>query len=223
MIARPTRAALVSSTRRTCVPPLPSVATTIGSCRHGFLLGSFDANDGKRELGEGVQVTASMWGDRASGPVMLMIKGEAGATVIPGFTSATETMCVLASGSCRIGATSYNFGDLRIQAADLHQEEVTAGPEGVELMLLIADRRALPKVAAADASWGAGLDVLVAELGSDLDARPPRSNPATLRSMSRSRRNPLVDSGRGRAARCQQQGLTADGWCWPAAWPRRLA
>ena len=78
---------------------IPSVSTTVGSCRHGFLVGSFDAEDGWRELGEGVQVAAGMWGDRASGPIMLMIKGGPGAMVIPGFTSATETMCVLAAGS----------------------------------------------------------------------------------------------------------------------------
>lgn len=150
---------------------IPSVATTFGACRNGFLLGSLDMKDGWRGLGEGVQVAASMWGDRASGPLMLMIKGEPGATVIPAFTSATETMCVLAAGSCRIGGAKYELGDLRIQAADAQQEEVTAGPEGVELILLVADRRALPKVAAADARWRAGLDNLVADLVSVLASR----------------------------------------------------
>jgi hypothetical protein len=151
---------------------IPSVSTTVGSCRHGFLVGSFDAEDGWRELGEGVQVAAGMWGDRASGPIMLMIKGGPGAMVIPGFTSATETMCVLAAGSCRIGDAKYEFGDLRIQAADAHQDALTAGPEGVELMLMIADRRALPKVSAADARWRAGLDTIVADLEALLAARP---------------------------------------------------
>lgn len=147
---------------------IPSVATTFGSCRNGFLLGSLDMRDGWRGLGEGVQVAAGMWGDRATGPLILMIKGEPGATAIPAFTSATETMCVLAAGSCRIGGANYELGDLHIQAADAPQEEVTAGPQGVELMLLVADRRALPKVAAADARWGAGLDNLVADLASVL-------------------------------------------------------
>lgn len=151
---------------------IPSVSTTVGSCRHGFLLGSLDAEDGWRELGEGVQVAAGLFGDRTSGPIMLMIKAGPGAMAIPGFTSATETMCVVAAGSCRIGDSSYEFGDLRIQAADAHQDELTAGPEGAELLLMISDRRALPTVSAADAPWRAGLDNVVADLQSMLAARP---------------------------------------------------
>jgi hypothetical protein len=151
---------------------IASVSSTFGSPRHGFLHGSFDGEDGWRELGEGIQIAAGMWGDRTSGPIMLMIKAGPGAVTIPGFTAATETMSVVAAGSCRIGDSNYEFGDLRIQAADAHQDALVAGPEGAELLVMIADRRGLPTVEAADAPWRAGLDDLIAELEVKLAARP---------------------------------------------------
>jgi hypothetical protein len=145
----------------------PSVASTLGHCRNGFLRGSFTELKDARKLSDGVRAAGGLWGDRSSGPAQLIIKAEANNIATPSFTADTEVVMLLVGGSCTIGESHYFPGDLRIQAAGIFQEATVAGPTGAEIIFMIADRRAMPIFAAdndIDTKWGQSFKTIITEL-----------------------------------------------------------
>jgi hypothetical protein len=92
----------------------------------------------------------------------------AGACAIPPCRAETELVVVVARGVCEIDGQRYGVGDLRIQNAGDLMPAVRSGGDGVGLVLLIADRRCLPKAGGGgEAAWTAR----VATLADDLVAK----------------------------------------------------
>jgi hypothetical protein len=152
---------------------IPSVATNLGPRRGGMVMGSFADRDGWRRFSDGIEAAAGLWGDRTSGPAQMMLKVEAGHVAIPRLTAQTEIVTVVVEGSCEIDGVRYGCGDMRIQAAGARQGAVTAGPDGLEVVFMIADRRALPAFEDDDeigAGWKPAFDGFIGELRSALEA-----------------------------------------------------
>jgi hypothetical protein len=136
-----------------------AIATTIGPCERGYLSGRID------DVDDGGAVTG-VAGDEVGGPVFHMLKAGPGAVATPAFTYTTEVCLVVAGGSCRIGADDYRAGDLRIQRAESPFEPIIAGPEGLEAVLMVGDRRARAVIADTTAApvWMNQVDDVLADL-----------------------------------------------------------
>jgi hypothetical protein len=141
----------------------PAVRTTAGGPIRGQRRSSFGDSDGWRELEDGVGVFAGMWGDSAAGPMVLLVRAGAGEAV-PEATYSSEVLLVVANGSCRIGDAEYQAGDLRVQQANAPLASLVAGVDGVQLAIMLADRRAAVDVAAESVEWVQLLKTLYVEL-----------------------------------------------------------
>lgn len=118
---------------------IAAIATTRGTCHLGYLLGNL------RDLeANGVGCLTGVIGDETAGPVVHLLKAGPGATVMNPCMYATELFFAAAGGSCRIGGDSYEAGDMRIQRAGASMQSITAGPAGLEAVLIVADRRCRP-------------------------------------------------------------------------------
>lgn len=130
---------------------IAAVATTLGPCERGYLSGRLAdlGTDGKPAAVTGVL------GDETAGPVVHALKAEPNQTVAPACVYPTELVLLVVGGSCRVGASTYQVGDLRVQQADTRLEPIVAGPDGAEVVLIVADRRAAPTLdsAAATPAW----------------------------------------------------------------------
>ncbi|HET9666072.1 MAG TPA: hypothetical protein VFP09_04930, partial [Desertimonas sp.] len=149
------------------VKGIPGVVTTLGSCRQGYLGGSFaDAGrdgDGWRALAPGVTAAAAAWGDRECGPVALLVHAAPGSAALPRLTTGTESVFLVVGGSCMVGEAELSGGDLRVTAPDLALNPVMAGDDGLDALLFVADRRALPAVDG-DAVWQDAIDTLLRDV-----------------------------------------------------------
>lgn len=112
---------------------LPAVATTGGSMSRGYLRG--------RIADVAAGALSGVLGDARSGPVVHVLHVEPHA-VVPAHVAATEQFLAVISGSCSIDDAEHRGGDMRVQPAGVSMPEVVAGPDGVELTLVVADRRA---------------------------------------------------------------------------------
>jgi hypothetical protein len=146
---------------------IPGVVTTLGSCRQGYLGGSFaDAGpdgEGWRALASGVTAAVAAWGDEASGPVALLLHTAPRTVALPRLTTGTESVFLVVGGSCVVGEAELSSGDLRVTAPDLPLGEVMAGDDGLDALFLVADRRALP-VVDGDAVWQDAIDTLLGDV-----------------------------------------------------------
>jgi hypothetical protein len=128
---------------------LAAVATTLGPCERGYLSGrlaDLGANDTP-------QAVTAVLGDEKAGPVVHVLKAAPNETVAPACIYPTELVLSVVAGSCRVGATEYQAGDIRVQGADARMDAVVAGPDGVQAVLVVADRRASPSVDGAAPDW----------------------------------------------------------------------
>jgi len=146
------------------------LASTLGGAAGGFSWGSFDDGAGWQELSPGVSVTAGLLSDRAAGPIILTLRSEAGRTVVPSAGYDTEIVLAIVRGSCRVGDRTYIDGEVRIQKAGTVMDTIIAGADGLDAVLMIADRRCHPQIAASDtaAYWPAKLGELTEELTSSM-------------------------------------------------------
>jgi hypothetical protein len=146
---------------------IPGVVTTLGTCRQGYLSGSFaDAGadgQGWRALAPGVDAAAGAWGDEASGPVVLLLHAAPRSVALPRLATGTESVFLVAGGSCEVGEAELSTGDLRVTAPDVALNTVMAGDDGLDAVFLVADRRALPAVDG-DAVWQEAVDTLLGEV-----------------------------------------------------------
>ena len=103
------------------------------------------------------------WGEKATGPVVLLLHAAPGSVALPRLTAGTESVLLVVGGSCRVGESELSSGDFRMAAADLPLHPVTAGDDGLDAVFLVADRRALPTVDG-DAVWQDAIDSLLGEV-----------------------------------------------------------
>jgi hypothetical protein len=152
-------------------PGAPAIATTMGPTTRSHLDGGFDTSEQWDEIAPGVRMAAGLAGEPACGPVLVFLDCAAGCEAVPTRLIGTETILAPVTGSIVSAATTLAQGDVRVEEADVEHPAVVAGPDGVQLVLLVADRRALRSALDAGTvadSLGAALSKVLANLQGDL-------------------------------------------------------
>jgi hypothetical protein len=135
-------------------PGAPAIATTMGPTKRAHLDGGFDTSDQWDEIAPGIRMAAGLAGEPTCGPVLVFLDCAAGSEAIPARSIGTETLLAPVSGSVDAAGTTLRRGDVRLEEADVEQPPLVAGPDGAQLVLILADRRGLR--AALDAGTLAG-------------------------------------------------------------------
>ena len=142
------------------------LATTITTplSKLGHIDGSFRDVDAWETLGES-KIAASLLGLPDLGPVVLLLHTPAAATAAPACSFGTDGFRLVVSGSYARDGKEYEMGDMRFQAADTPWDRVVAGPDGLDEVVILGDRRgASPRFADADPEARAWADELAAVL-----------------------------------------------------------
>lgn len=124
-------------------PGAPAIATTLGLTERAHLDGGFDSADTWTEIAPGVRMAAGLAGEPTAGPVLVFVSCAAGCEAVPAHTVATETVLAPVSGSVDAAGTTLAQGDVRVEDRDVAHPALVAGADGVELVLIFADRRGL--------------------------------------------------------------------------------
>ena len=124
-------------------PGAPAIATTMGGTTRSHLDGGFDTTDQWDEIAPGVRMAAGIAGEPACGPVLVFLDAAPGSEVAPARALGTETIVAPVNGSIEAGGTTLAQGDVRLEEADVEHPALVAGPDGAQLVLIVADRRAL--------------------------------------------------------------------------------
>jgi hypothetical protein len=152
-------------------PGAPAIATTMGGTTRAHLDGGFDTSDQWDEIAPGVRMAAGIAGEPVGGPVLVFLDGAPGCEVVSRRVLGTETIVAPVSGSIDAAGTTLAQGDVRLEEADVEQPALVAGPDGVQLVLILADRRAL-RSALDDGTFagalGAALSTVLPKLLRDL-------------------------------------------------------
>jgi hypothetical protein len=152
-------------------PGAPAIATTMGLTERAHLDGGFDTSDAWPEIASGVRMAAGIAGEPKAGPVLVFVDCAAGCEAIPARTLATETVLAPVSGSVAAAGTTLVQGDVRVEERDVPHPALVAGPDGVQLVLIFADRRGLKSAldeGALGGPLGAALSTTLAELEDQL-------------------------------------------------------
>jgi hypothetical protein len=124
-------------------PGAPAIATTMGATERAHLDGGFDTSDQWDEIAPGVRMAAGIAGEPACGPVLVFLDCVAGSEAVASHVLGTEVIVAPVAGSVDAAGTTLAQGDVRLEEADVEQPALVAGPDGVQLVLIVADRRAL--------------------------------------------------------------------------------
>lgn len=157
-------------------PGAPAIATTMGPTSRAHLDGGFDTSDEWDEITSGVRMAAGLAGEPASGPVLVFLDCAAGSEAVPTRRIGTETVVAPVTGSVVAAGTTLAQGDVRVEQADVEHPALVAGSDGAQLVLIVADRRAL-RSALGDGrvagALGAALSTVLADLQRDLASALP--------------------------------------------------
>jgi hypothetical protein len=107
-------------------------------------------------------MAAGIAGEPECGPVLVFLDGAAGCEVVPARALGTETIVAPVTGSVDAAGTTLAQGDVRLEEAGVEQPALVAGPDGAQLVLIIADRRALSS-ALADGSVSGAVGAALSE------------------------------------------------------------
>ena len=88
-------------------------------------------------------MAAGLAGEPTCGPVLVFLDCAPGVEAVPARSIGSETIVAPVSGSIDAGGTTLAQGDVRVEEADVEHPALAAGPDGVQLVVLFADRRAL--------------------------------------------------------------------------------
>ncbi len=155
-------------------PGAPAIATTMGPTVRAHLDGGFDTADTWQEIAPGLRMAAGLAGEPTCGPALVLLDCAAGVEVMPARSIGTEVIVAPVSGSIEAAAVVLEQGDVRVEEAGAEQPPLVAGPNGVQLVVIVADRRAL--LTALDAptlggAVGGALSRVVPELQGELALR----------------------------------------------------
>ena len=124
-------------------PGAPAIATTLGRTTRAHLDGGFDTSDGWAEISPGVRMAAGLAGEPTSGPVLVFLDCAAGHESVPVRSIGSETVVAPVTGSILAGGATLAQGDVRLEEAGVEHPALVAGPDGAQLVVVFADRRAL--------------------------------------------------------------------------------
>lgn len=155
-------------------PGAPAIATTLGRTSRAHLDGGFDTSSSWDEVAPGVRMAAGVAGEPEAGPVLVLLDCAPGVEAVPEHRLGTEVLVAPVTGSVEAAGATLAQGDVRLEEADVDHGALVAGPDGVQLVLIVADRRAL--AAALDEGrvagpLGASLSTVLPALLDDLAAR----------------------------------------------------
>ena len=159
-------------------PGAPAIVTTMGPTTRAHLDGGFDTSDDWDEIAPGVRVAAGLAGEPTSGPVLVFLDCAAGTEVAPPRSVGTETIVAPVSGSVDAAGTTLTQGDVRVDEAGAEQPPLVAGPDGVQLVLIFADRRAL-RSALDDGTFAGTLGGALSTVLADLEGQLPLAGSTT--------------------------------------------
>ena len=152
-------------------PGAPAIATTMGATERAHLDGGFDTSDQWDEIAPGVRMAAGIAGEPTSGPVLVFLDCAAGSEAVASHVLGTEVIVAPVAGSVEAAGTTLAQGDVRLEEADVEHPALVAGPDGVQLVLIVADRRALSSAlddGSVPGELGAALSKVLPKLLGDL-------------------------------------------------------
>jgi hypothetical protein len=137
--------------------------------RLGHIDGSFADSGDWRPIGDGALAAISLFSVHDVGPVVIMQRTPAGHVATPAATFGSDVFrCVIAGSHERAGAT-VEMGDTRFQSAGTPWEEVVAGPDGLDELIIIGNRQgAIPAADSGAGGWASTLADILDELKSGL-------------------------------------------------------
>jgi hypothetical protein len=163
-------AALGIDMRDPC-PGAPAIATTMGPTTRAHLDGGFDASEEWDEIAPGIRMAAGIAGEPTCGPVLLFLDCAASCEAVPARLIGSETIVAPVSGSVDAAGATLAQGDVRVEERDVEHPALVAGPDGAQLVVIFADRRAL-RSALDDGTMagtlGGALSTVLAELQGQL-------------------------------------------------------
>ena len=124
-------------------PGAPAIATTLGPTERAHLDGGFDMSHDWDEVAPGLRSAVGIAGEPTCGPVLVLLDGAPGVECLPTRTQGSEAVVAPVAGSVDAAGTTLSTGDVRVELADVEQPALVAGPDGAQLVVLFADRRAL--------------------------------------------------------------------------------
>jgi hypothetical protein len=108
------------------------------------------------------------------GPVVLLQRTPPGVTATPAVTFGSDVFRCVIRGSYQRAGHTMQMGDTLTRAEGRLWDEVVAGPDGLDEVIIVGDRRgALPEATGADAAWAETVGDLVTRLQADLGALAP--------------------------------------------------
>jgi hypothetical protein len=152
-------------------PGAPAIATTMGPTKQSHLDGGFDASDEWDEVAPGVRMAAGLSGEPECGPVLVFLDCAAGCEALPAHAIGSETIVAPVSGSVSAAGVTLTQGDVRVEEGNVEHPAFVAGPDGAQLVVLFADRRALRSAldeSTLPGALGAALSTTLADLQSQL-------------------------------------------------------
>lgn len=170
-------AALGIDMRDPC-PGAPAIATTMGPTTRAHLDGGFDASEDWDEIAPGIRMAAGIAGEPTCGPVLVFLDCAAGCEAVPARSIGSETIVAPVSGAIDAGGTTLTQGDVRVEEADIGHPDLVAGPDGAQLVVLFADRRAL-RAALDDGTMAGTLGAALSTMLSELQAQLPLAGSAS--------------------------------------------
>jgi hypothetical protein len=135
-------AALGIDMRDPC-PGAPAIATTMGPTKRAHLDGGFDTSGEWDEIAPGIRMAAGIAGEPTCGPVLAFLDCAAGCEAIPARSIGAETIVAPVFGSVEAAGATLTQGDVRLEEGDVEHPALLAGPDGAQLVVIFADRRAL--------------------------------------------------------------------------------
>ncbi len=124
-------------------PGAPAIATTLGRTTRAHMDGGFDTADQWEEIAPGVRFAAGVAGEPDCGPVLVFLDCAPGCEAVASHSLGTEMIIAPVTGAIDIDGKTLAQGDVRLEEADVEHPGMVAGPDGVQLVLIVADRRAL--------------------------------------------------------------------------------
>jgi hypothetical protein len=143
--------------------------------RLGHVDASFKEAETWDTLGVDIHIASTLMGHHEAGPVVIVQRTSPDAQASPACTFGSDVFRCIVAGSHAEGDRLLEMGDTRFHAAGDPFEAVVAGPDGLDEVIIIGDRRgATAEVTGSDpAGWATHLAETLARLRSGLSELVP--------------------------------------------------
>jgi hypothetical protein len=133
--------------------------------RLGHIDASFEEAGSWEPLASDGRIALTLLGDHQAGPVVILQRTPAGQPATPSFTLDCDVFRCVIRGSLEAEQTVRHMGDTRTQPARHRWAAGVAGPDGVDEVIVIGDRRGLRSLLDGDAiRWADSVIALVDRL-----------------------------------------------------------